>query len=161
MKIIILPRHEISLIKPLKNYAVITIADHNKAFAEIPSKSMRCAGVLECHFDDIVKAREGFVAFTEDMAKKIWAFVDSLKGVEELYINCEMGRARSAAVAAAISIYKYGADSWVWDAKNPMTRQYIYSPNLLVYKTMLDQKGLKPTIDINSLKAGLFQSDLE
>jgi predicted protein tyrosine phosphatase len=116
MDIFIHPRIEISKIAPSKPYAVISITDEGNDFAPI-FVSPNLKDVLRCHFDDIAQHYPGYTVFDAAMAARIWAFVDQLESIEELHINCEAGRSRSAAVAAAICLYKngVGSDSWVWN----------------------------------------------
>ena len=68
-------------------------------------------------------------AFKMEDAEKILAFLGSMQPIKSLYICCDGGVSRSAAVAAAITHACIGDDFNIW--KDPA-----YHPNQLVYTTM-------------------------
>ena len=66
-------------------------------------------------------------------AEKIMNFVKrwNTKNYDvNLYVNCEAGQSRSAGVAAAISKFLFGDDSWFFKTK---------TPNMLCYRRVLEQ----------------------
>lgn len=81
--------------------------------------------VLPLVFDDVTRLSPGLVAFNEDMASKIWDFVEQHWGkVEFLVIHCDMGMSRSPGVAAAIAKVKEGDDSHWFKTKTPNDRVF-------------------------------------
>jgi hypothetical protein len=70
------------------------------------------------------------VLFTEEMAKTIWNYVldRTAAGIKMWAVHCEMGICRSSTVAAAISLYLNGENSFFFDN---------YAPNEWVYNTMV------------------------
>lgn len=89
--------------------------------------------VLTLFFSDIgVRDTEGIPMSKED-AKKIADFVKWLKATDtkELWIHCDAGVSRSAAVGAAILKYLTGDDSAIFNSPN-------YIPNSGVYQLTLE-----------------------
>lgn len=88
------------------------------------------------NFDDITTDKIN--SFTEYHAKRIKSFVDKIKNIDTLYVCCDYGVSRSAAIAAAIRRYKKQNENIIWcDPK--------YNPNILVYKILCRELGLKNT----------------
>ena len=82
--------------------------------------------VLILHFAD-TEIDSRWDAFTEGHAN---AGIDFLNAhdIGDLFVTCEAGESRSAAIAAAI-ISCTGSDEYIWNSPD-------YSPNKLVYTTM-------------------------
>lgn len=96
------------------------------AFADLDVRHQK---ELEEHKPD----RE-LIFFNENHAIKIWDFVEkNWDKVEILMVHCLAGASRSPAVAAAIALKKYGNDNLYFK---------IYTPNRLVYRTLLETAGL-------------------
>ena len=89
---------------------------------------------LLLHFDDVNRPMKG--AFTEADGEKIRAFVEGLEGIGRLYVCCDRGESRSAAMAAAITRF-FGQNEWViWDDPR-------YHPNPMVYQLTCRALGLR------------------
>ena len=66
-----------------------------------PVSKIKLEGIQFCHisFSDITDIKR-FDAFKKEKADKIRKFIDEAEGVSELYICCDSGESRSAAIAA-------------------------------------------------------------
>jgi len=123
-------------------HIIISIRSPETEKPSIPfSKSNE--GILFLAFHDLDHMPEGkgivlgaskpYILFDEDMAKKIWGFVEKFKDkVQLIVVNCEAGISRSAGVAAALSKALNGDDDDFF-AK--------YLPNRLVYRALLKHIG--------------------
>ena len=81
--------------------------------------------ILYLRFDDV---ESGDNAFTENHADAIKRFL-TIHNPETLIVQCDAGISRSAWIAAAISKYCNGDDSYYFKHKNP---------NMLCYRLMLN-----------------------
>lgn len=91
-------------------------------------------GYLHLEFWDTDACVEGCYepehVFNEDIANEIWDFIgDNWEKSKTLMVHCLMGKSRSTAVAAAISKVKFNDD---------MEYFRKYTPNMLVYRTLLN-----------------------
>ena len=120
MKILIKSRKSIEKLarNPLpENTALISITDHGCDFADLEHKP---AYLLKLSFDDvdgdvfehnptaddIAEITSKYHMLTDEQARQIAAFYNSVRGnAETLICQCEYGQSRSAAVAAAILEY--------------------------------------------------------
>lgn len=115
-------------------YASIAITNDEGPFGRLaPSPNQK--GVLCLRFADIpfrIEDDEGLFPdiFSEEQAERILDFYTSMRatGVRLFLINCEMGRHRSAAVGAALSMVANGESRW-------FLRHF--AVNRLVYDTLL------------------------
>lgn len=85
------------------------------------------------NFDDITSDKSN--SFSKKYAKIIKEFIQQLENVETLYVCCDYGVSRSAAIAAAISRFNKMNENDIW--LNPK-----YCPNILVYKILCKELGL-------------------
>ena len=85
------------------------------------------------NFDDITTNKSN--SFTKEHAQIIKEFISKLEHIETLYVCCDYGVSRSAAIAAAISRFNKTNENEIW--LNPK-----YCPNLLVYKILCQELGL-------------------
>jgi predicted protein tyrosine phosphatase len=91
---------------------------------------------LTLEFDDVTSASAGR-AFDTEKAFRIRSFFDSLgKDVDVLYVCCDYGESRSAAIAAVLRRYTNTDEMRIW-------RDPTYHPNLLIYKTLCGAFGLR------------------
>ncbi len=90
---------------------------------------------LILYFDDVLEGKNN--AFCEELAGKVKDFVSAFsETVTDLYLCCDSGESRSAALCAAL-MRSFGQDEMeIW--KNPH-----YHPNLLVYRLMCSALGMK------------------
>ena len=88
---------------------------------------------LILYFDDITDARRP-CAFTTKISKAICDFVVANEN-KNLYICCDSGESRSAAIAAAICRSMEIDEMWVWRSPH-------YHPNPLVYKIQCESFGM-------------------
>lgn len=111
----------------LKNTLVISTSSEEPIKFQGEAKN-----IIRFDFDDIEKNDEG-KCFTEEDAKNIVAFLNShdLTKVDKIICSCDGGVSRSAAMAAALSLYLNGDDWNIWG-----NAQYV--PNLTVYRTLLN-----------------------
>jgi len=129
MKLIVTNRYQIENINNNVDvpHIIISIGAVGQEDAKV-RKNKYTNDVLFLKFDDT--ATKGHLkAFTEKHADKIQKFVKkNLHMANAVICHCEAGISRSAAVAAALSKYYNGNDSFFFE-------QYI--PNGLVYSTLL------------------------
>jgi predicted protein tyrosine phosphatase len=93
---------------------------------------------LILQFDDTTDSGRT-TAFTPKMANMAAEFLDSLgNSVQELYICCDGGQSRSAAIAAAVSRAYGRRDTPIW--RNPH-----YRPNPFIYRLQCNALGIKVT----------------
>ena len=107
--------------------------------APLDAYAHRCgARCLTLLFDDVSSASASAGrAFDEQKAGEIRAFFDSLgDSVDVLYVCCDYGESRSAAIAAVLRRYTDTDEMRIW-------RDPTYHPNLLVYKTLCGAFGLR------------------
>lgn len=106
-----------------------------------PIDNKKCKNIknkLFLEFDDTTNERSPFV-FTAEKAKAIKSFIDSLsQDIKALYVCCDSGESRSAAISAAIMRYLKMNDDDIW--MNPH-----YHPNPLVYKIQCMTFGILVT----------------
>ena len=89
-------------------------------------------------FHDVVDNND-YRAFNSETAKKIVDYVRNLpKNLDTLFVCCDAGQSRSAAMAAAIMRANGGDDMCIWNSPK-------YCPNSLVYKTLCDCFGIMLT----------------
>lgn len=84
--------------------------------------------ILRMWFDDIDNKNEVDAIKPED-GQKIAAFVKRHSN-DNFIVHCDAGQSRSAGVAAAISKYLTGDDSYFFSGR--------YVPNMLCYRTVLE-----------------------
>jgi predicted protein tyrosine phosphatase len=113
-----------------KVIAIISITDVFEPLANI-STNQNIKNCLRLQFDDVFEDEDA--AMCQADADDIAEFLSNTE-FEELWIHCEGGVSRSAAVAAAISKHLYGDDMWVFQNPN-------YYPNLWVNKLTTEALG--------------------
>lgn len=90
---------------------------------------------LVLQFEDITTLNNQ--SFNKNLAKEISEFVTKIDFEKyKLYVCCDSGVSRSSAVAAAI-LRKYKKDEKI------IWKDYNYNPNLLVYKILCEEFGLR------------------
>ncbi len=78
--------------------------------------------------DDVVNPiRKG--AFNAEHAQQVVDFINAAQPISTLYVCCDGGISRSAALASALLYADEGADDFIW-------RDPKYHPNTLVYEIM-------------------------
>jgi predicted protein tyrosine phosphatase len=108
------------------NIKVIIASSYEKNIESIKDENK-----LVLYFDDITTA--GKNSFNRSIANKINTFVEKVDfSKDKLYICCDSGVSRSSAIAAAI-LRKYKRD------ENVIWKDYMYQPNIFVYKTLCDE----------------------
>jgi hypothetical protein len=121
---------------PFAPVAIISITDVSEPLANIPANyNIRCC--LRLQFDDVFVDEDNAIcqADADDIAQFAYDIYDShLIEADEIWIHCEGGVSRSAAVAAAISKHFFGDDMWVFS--NPA-----YYPNMWVNKLVIEALG--------------------
>lgn len=113
------------MVEKADTYAVISIQDtHTGGFGLTFTENRFCKGVLTLYFDDVIREVEGAVAFTDEMAEQVIAFIDDHKTVDTLLVHCYAGQSRSRAVGA-FAVKMLGGDNagyFISGAPN----QYVY-----------------------------------
>lgn len=122
-------RADAETLRPGRDYALISITDPGAAEVALPEDAHRRA-LLRLEFPNIRVSNGVYSRFTVAHATRIVSFVNDLSpDVRLIVVQCEFGRSRSAAVAAAI-LERDGRDaSHLFDER-------LYRPNELVLKTM-------------------------
>lgn len=117
---------------PFAPVAIISITDVSEPLANIPANyNIRCC--LRLQFDDVFVDEDNAMcqAHANDIAEFVYNIDENYIEADEIWIHCEGGVSRSAAVAAAISKHLYGDDMWVFS--NPA-----YYPNMWVNKLVTE-----------------------
>ena len=120
---------------PFAPVAIISITDVSEPLANIPANyNIRCC--LRLQFEDVFEDEAGAMcqADADDIAQFAYDIDENHIEADEIWIHCEGGVSRSAAVAAAISKHFYGDDMWVFS--NPA-----YYPNVWVNKLVIEALG--------------------
>lgn len=90
---------------------------------------------LVLYFDDVCEVRSN--AFNKEIATKIKLFVSSISNeITDMYICCDSGESRSSAICAALMKLQKQDEMTIW--RNPY-----YHPNVLVYKLLCNELGIK------------------
>lgn len=92
------------------------------------------SNVLRLDFRDTVDVDDP-AAFSAQLAADVASFLQRPDARPELFVCCDCGVSRSAALAAAIRCADGGSDFSIWDDPN-------YMPNPLVYRLMREALGL-------------------
>jgi predicted protein tyrosine phosphatase len=99
---------------------------------------------LNLKFHDIDRANprdlNGRILFNSEMAGQVLDFYQSMKdkGVELMFVHCNMGMCRSPAVAAALQLVDQMNDH-IWFATK--------RPNALVYRLIVDEAAARGMLD--------------
>lgn len=127
----------------IEKMAIISITDYGYDFAELKNKPHH---LLQLAFDDVdsdvfvdelgdrpsiedkLKIEKKYHMFSDTQAKQIADFVNKVwDKVDVIICQCEHGQSRSAAIAAAISQFKYQNGIEIFADEN-------YYPNKLIYR---------------------------
>jgi predicted protein tyrosine phosphatase len=134
----VLDREAVRFCTPAEPYAVISITDPVFSHPNLPTSPYR-QGVLQLYFSDVEervarlkRLTPQVVAFTAEMAAQIVTFVQENmeQGVTLFLVHCEAGMSRSAGVAAAISRFYNGEDTFF---------QMHYRPNVWVQRLLAEE----------------------
>ncbi len=123
------------LVSPIR--AVINEIPSSTAFYVLCSSyawDNKAPNAIELHFLDTIERTNRF-AFTADHASIILEFFLSIPEDADVFICCDSGESRSAAIAAALRKYQGESDNEMWNGEE-------YHPNTLVYKICCDIFGL-------------------
>lgn len=133
---------DIVKINPQVPHLFITITDPDMDHVDIKPNEL-CNGILKLKFWDDVNVekadKEGYRSelFTYQHVDKIFEFLTlhtynhkTDLVVNTVFVNCVMGRCRSAGVAAALAKIEHGDDREFFTPR--------YNPNMLVYRTILN-----------------------
>ncbi len=86
------------------------------------------------HYDDV--DMDGPRALSQKQASEFADFVKNLgPEIKHLYICCDAGESRSAAIAAATARYFGLDDDWIWSSPK-------YHPNMFCFERMIQAYGL-------------------
>ncbi len=131
----ILSIKEFSLIAQENDKLGKTAAILISSYDDILKKSFCNVNAIKVIFEDTIVLGER--SFNLRLAKKIHNFVDNiLNDYEYLYICCDSGQSRSAAITAATYRYLGLKNKNIW-------KNYKYHPNKLVYKYMCKEYRIK------------------
>lgn len=128
------------LISPIK--AVINEIESSTAFYILCSSHAwdnSAPNAVELHFLD-TKDKTNPFAFKPSHASIILEFFLSTPRDADIFICCDSGESRSAAIAAALRQYQGQSDSEIWNSKE-------YHPNSLVYEICCEAFGVNPRAD--------------
>lgn len=121
-------------ILPIKSFLRLDMADRPAAAVistalDIDEKKIACPYVLAEYMDFDYASRR---SFSPEQAAAFAAFVRGLSpDTKELYVCCDAGESRSAAIAAAIHRWLGQSDSYIWESPK-------YHPNVLCFCRMLE-----------------------
>ncbi len=142
MKIVVLPAivvpelHDSEFVKS-KAWALISITNEEGTWPKlnVQEDDKNFKGVLKLLFDDIDKADEGLILFSQAHAEQILDFMEARHPfLDLLVVHCYAGMSRSPGVAAAISRIFKGHDGEFFQTK---------TPNMLVYRTILETHNMR------------------
>lgn len=111
---------------------IISISSYRGEKANIiPNKTNKIQDVYFSVFDDTddntsIKPEEA-----NEIAKFVISSLDKYKDLDTIIVNCEAGQSRSAGLAGAIM-------KWLWDDDTEIFNSTRYTPNMRVYRTMLN-----------------------
>lgn len=114
----------------IKQIKIIIISSYSSDIETVNKKNK-----LLLTFDDIAANRSN--GFNKTHAKKIINFINTINFNKYiLYVCCDSGESRSAAIAASILKKYKKSDLSIWNNCN-------YHPNTFIYKMLCDEMGLK------------------
>ena len=117
---------------PKDEYAVITLSIFSFEYAEL----LRSRNWLAIPFIDTTNPKDPR-RLTNARARKIIRYINNLPNtVTDLYICCDWGQSRSAAVAASLLLASGRTDAPVWNNPN-------YRPNRFVFRKMCHTLGIR------------------
>lgn len=126
--LVTLSMHDALKFNPDAAFAMISItSEEDVDFPDLPNR----LGLLRLHFYDEDRYTEHRPPMSYLQAAKAWSFIHRYyRQVEIIALHCLAGYSRSPAMAAAIdeALDIYGDNRWFRD----------YSPNMHVYRTMLN-----------------------
>lgn len=123
------------LISPIR--AVIKEIPSSTAYFVLCSTyawTINSPNAIELHFLDTTGRSNAF-AFTPTHATIILEFFLSTPINADIFICCDSGESRSAAIASALKRYQGESDREIWDSND-------YHPNMLVYEICCEAFGL-------------------
>jgi hypothetical protein len=130
MKFLIMSRDKISKFTFPHRYAIIGIVGHGCEHPLIPEGYV---DLLQLNFYDTDFYISDYPSIQKEDARKILEFVEKNKDKVDMFVvHCNAGISRSSGTVAALSFIYNGDAAWVFS-----DRRYI--PNMLVYKTILDE----------------------
>ena len=116
-----------------KRIAIISITDPKQSLNDFTKVDISEDRILRVQFHDLDRPLAGYKIFNNADAKQILDFVKVQIGLVDFFIvHCEAGISRSAGVAAALSKIYNGNDNHIFNCGK-------YLPNMLVYKTILNE----------------------
>lgn len=121
----VLPPHEVA-------HVIVSITTTPDDRAKLPV-GKACRGVLRLSFVDADEPRpdQPHTLFDRAQARSILQFVKQHRdAIERIVVHCDAGLSRSPAVAAAIAVCLDQSDEEFFRR---------YRPNMLVYRTLLDE----------------------
>lgn len=115
--------------------AIISITDVNAPLANIQANT-NIRTCIRAQFDDVYEDERNAMTAAQAnfIANEIELAMNNFE-IDQIWVHCEAGVARSAAVAAALAMRFYGNDEAIF--ANPT-----YYPNRHVYFTMLEALGI-------------------
>lgn len=122
MNLVVCTREQAVGVTHDKPWAVISIRNPGGTPVEFNCPNLK--GVLYLEFDDTDRLSDHEIAFTLDMARTVWDFVESHKEVDTILVHCLLGHSRSPAIAAAIDKTYTGDDSKWYKTKVPNRRVF-------------------------------------
>jgi predicted protein tyrosine phosphatase len=140
MQVLVYSRGAIERVPPQEvPHVVISITSAPGDVARIPASPLTRA-ILRLSFADADVAHDAsLVLFDGRRAREVAAFVRAHREhVALIVVHCDAGLSRSPAVAAAITKW-LGEDDSPWFAR--------YRPNMLVYRTLLNELMSDPELD--------------
>lgn len=112
--------------------AMVSISSVGERYSSMPRPAGDVKHILYLNFDDVTNDEDGY-PMTEKDAEKLAQFVDLCfnNSTQRLYVHCDAGLSRSAAVAKALQTY-YGL------LDNEVSYKKGSHPNKLVYQCVMN-----------------------
>jgi predicted protein tyrosine phosphatase len=100
-KVTFLSRKQAVALTPPPGSVIISVHDRSESPAPLQDG---WAARLTLEFHDTDGLSLGLTAFDSGMAAQVWAFAQEHEGSPDLFVHCEMGVSRSAAIALAVAL---------------------------------------------------------
>ena len=132
MEIQVMPAKQLIALCPTDGAAVISTS------LGVAEEKLQIPYVI-ARYDDV--DMDGPRSFSKKQAGEFAAFIKSLgPDVAQLYICCDAGQSRSAAIAAATARYFGQDDDWIWSSPK-------YHPNMFCFERMIEAFGMRALSD--------------
>lgn len=115
------------------NYILCTSDDH----LEIGHRE----NVLALRFMDITDGMQ-WGAFQNEQAEEVCRFLRRAKAADDLFLCCDSGESRSAAIAAAVLLSQNQSDLYLWNSTEYHPNHYVFKLQCAALGVNIDDEGI-------------------